>query len=270
MAPPRILVTGSTGFLGPFVVAALRDRGFEVVTAARSGGDAAVDLAQRGSCAAVAEALAPDWVVNLAAMSRGADCEAEPELAHRVNAVLPGELAARFGDHLLHVSTDLVFDGRAGPYREHDGTAPLSAYGASKVAGEDLVRERGGRVVRLPLLFGPDGAGRGASEMVRAALRAGRRLSLFTNEYRTPLHAADAGAGLAELATLRAAPQLLHMPGPERCSRWEFGRRLCAVRGLDAALLVPVECHDATRPRDVSLVGEWTARRPLEAMLADC
>ncbi|MCA8948085.1 MAG: SDR family oxidoreductase [Planctomycetes bacterium] len=269
MGAARVLVTGSTGFLGPFVVAALRRRGFDVVTAARSGGDAAVDLAQRGSCAAVAEALAPDYVLHLAAMSRMADCAADPELAHRVNAELPGELAARFGDRMLFTSTDLVFDGRAGPYGERAATAPLSLYGVSKAAGEELVRQRGGRIARLPLLFGPDPRGRGASGMIRTALAGGRALTLYTNEYRTPLHAADAATGLAELVTLRAAPQVLHLPGPERCSRWEFGRRFCAAHGLDAALLCPVECQDATRPRDTALSGEWRAVRSLDAMLAD-
>jgi len=269
MHSPRILVTGSTGFLGPFVVAAMQARGFEVVTAARSGGDAAVDLAQRGSCAAVTEALAPDFVVNLAAMSRMADCEADFERAHRINAWVPGEFAERFGDRLLHVSTDLVFDGSAGPYAEGDATAPLSAYGRSKVAGEELVRSHGGRVVRLPLLFGPSDDGRGASAMIRKARASNQVLSLFTNEYRTPLHAADAGAGLAELATLRAAPSILHMPGPERCSRWELGRRLCELHAIDGGVVQPAECQDATRPRDVSLRGDWKPSRSLDEMLAD-
>ncbi|MCR9248127.1 MAG: SDR family oxidoreductase [bacterium] len=269
MAALRILVTGTTGFLGPHVVRILQARGHEVVTAARSGGDAAVDLAQRGSVAAVAEALSPEYVVNLAAMSRMGDCEADPERAHAVNAQLPSELAERFGDRLLHCSTDLVFDGRAAPYDERSQTAPLSAYGLSKVAGEDCVMRHGGRVVRLPLLFGPDPSGRGASEMIRGAFAAGRTLALYTNEYRSPLHVTDAARGLAELVPLRAAPQLLHLKGPERCSRWDFGRRFCALHELDGDALVPTECQDSTRPRDVTLDGSWRPQRSLDEMLAD-
>lgn len=269
MPPPRILVTGSTGFLGPFAVRALQERGYEVVTAARSGGDAAVDLAQRGSVAAVAEALAPEFVLNLAAMARMSECEQDTERAHAVNVELPAQLAERFGDRLLHCSTDMVFDGRGAPYGEVDGTAPLSAYGMSKAAGEEQVRTRGGRIARLPLLFGRDENGRGASEMVRCALGFGRTLTLYTNEYRTPLHAKDAARGLAELVTLRAAPQVLHLPGPERCSRWDLGRRLCATHGLDATPIQPAECQDSARPRDVSLTGEWRAERTLDEMLTD-
>lgn len=268
MAALRILVTGSTGFLGPYVVEALRARGADVVTTGRRGGDAAVDLLAPGMVDAVVEALAPDFVCNLAAMSRLADCEREPARARSANALLPGELAARFGDRLLHVSTDLVFDGRNGPYDEGKAPGPLSVYGATKAEGEERVMERGGRVARLPLLFGPDARGRGASGSLRAALGRGETVALFTNEYRTPLHALDAAVGLAELLPLRRCPQLVHLPGPERCSRWELGRRLCALHGLDDARLVPVECQDPLRPRDVSLAGAWAASRSLAAMLA--
>jgi dTDP-4-dehydrorhamnose reductase len=92
---------------------------------------------------------------------------------------------------------------------------------------------------------------------------------LFTNEYRTPLHALDAARGLAELIALRRCPQILHLPGPERCSRWELGRRLCGLHQLDEVPLVPIECQDGLRPRDVSLCGTWQASRSLEEMLAD-
>ncbi|MBM4061705.1 MAG: SDR family oxidoreductase [Planctomycetes bacterium] len=269
MPKTRVLVTGITGFLGPYAAAALRARGCDVVTAARSGGDAPVDLTAPGMVAAVLEALAPDFVLHLAAMARLADCEQDPGRAARTNARLPGELAERLGDRLLHVSTDLVFDGRGAPYDEGAAAAPLSVYGCSKAEGEERALRHGGRVVRLPLLFGPDARGRGASASLRHALGQGRPVALFTNEYRTPLHAADAARGLAELVPLRAGPRLVHLPGPERCSRWEFGRRLCAAHGLGAALLQPCECQDPQRPRDVSLAGAFPARRSLEQMLAD-
>jgi len=265
----RILVTGATGFLGPYAVAALRARGCEVVASGRRGGDAKVDLLAAGMVDAVLEAAAPDFVLNLAAMARLGECEAQPERARAVNARLPGELAERLGDRLLHVSTDLVFDGRAAPYLEHSATGALSVYGSSKSEGEERVLGHGGRVVRLPLLFGADGAGRGASASIRVAQREGRPTTLFTNEYRTPLHALDAARGLAELIPLRRCPPLVHMPGPERCSRWELGRRLCAQHHLDAALLQPAECQDPLRPRDVSLAGTWRASRSLAEMLAD-
>lgn len=264
----RILVTGATGFLGGHVVAALRERGHRVATAARSGGDITVDLCAPGMVAAVVQAVAPDLVLHVAAMARVHECAREPERARQVNVWLPERFAERFGARLVHVSTDLVFDGGRAPYAEGDPVAPLSVYGSTKAEGEQAVHRHGGRVVRLPLLFGPDEQGRGASASLRRAQAAGTVSTLFTNEYRTPLHVADAAATLADLLPDVEGPQLLHVAGPERCSRWELGRRLCALHGLDANLLLPAECQDAVRPRDVSLVGSVPARRSLEAMLA--
>ncbi|MBX3461533.1 MAG: sugar nucleotide-binding protein [Planctomycetes bacterium] len=265
----RILVTGATGFLGGHAVAALRQRGHDVRTTARSAGDVAVDLLGAGMVAAVVEATAPDLVLHLAAMSRLADCAREPERARRTNTDLVEWFAARFGSRLLVVSTDLVFDGRAAPYDATSPVGPLSVYGSTKAEGERAALAHGARVVRLPLLFGPDAHGRGATAALRRAQQARTATALFTNEYRTPLHAADAALVLADLVADVEGPRLVHAPGPERCSRWELGCRFAALHGLDPALLVPVECDDPTRPRDVSLGGGVPARRSLDAMLRD-
>jgi dTDP-4-dehydrorhamnose reductase len=92
---------------------------------------------------------------------------------------------------------------------------------------------------------------------------------LYVNEYRTPLHATDAARALVALVADPAGPGLLHLAGPERLSRWEFGRRFAARHGLRADLLQPVECLDPLRPRDVSLLGDLPPARGLDAMLAD-
>jgi dTDP-4-dehydrorhamnose reductase len=267
--PLRVLVTGATGFIGGHVVAAVRAAGHEACTTARSGGDAAVDLCAPGMVAAVVQALRPDVAIHLAAMARLSDCEHDPDRARAVNALLPERLAERFGARLVAVSTDLVFDGARAPYGPAAPVAPRSVYGATKAEGEERVRAHGGRVARLPLLFGPDAHARGASASLRAELAAGRPVALFTNEYRTPLHVADAARALVALAVDPDGARLVHLPGPERVSRWELGSRLCRAHGLREDLLRPAECLDPLRPRDVALAGEWRAPRDLAAMLAD-
>lgn len=267
MSRPRVLVTGATGFLGPYAVAALRRRA-EVVASGRTGGDRAIDFAAVEAAVAATAALGVDAVLHLAAASRLAACERDPERAQAVNARAPTALAAVFGARLLFVSTDLVFDGRRAPYAPRDPVAPLSVYGQTKAEGEEGVLAHGGRVVRLPLLFGPDAAGRGASAMVRQAIAAATPQALFTNEYRTPLHARDAAAALADLVLQPASPRIVHLPGPERLSRWEFAQRLCRVHGLPTELLHAAECQEALRPRDVSLTG-MPPLRTLAEMLAD-
>ncbi len=270
MVSLRILITGASGFLGGHVIAAVRAAGHVACTTARRSGEAAVDLTGPGMVDAVVQALRPDVVLHLAAMARLADCEREPARATAVNALVPQRFAERFGARLVSLSTDLVFDGRWAPYSALAPVAPLSAYGQSKAEGEERVRANGGRVVRLPLLFGPDAEGRGASAALRTAIERRQVSALFTNEYRTPLHAADAAAQLVALVVEPEGPLLLHLAGPERVSRYEFGLRFARRHGLDAKWLQPTECMDALRPRDVSLVAAWPAARDFEAMLADC
>lgn len=269
MGALRILVTGSEGFLGGYAVAAVKAAGYEVVTTSRSGGDAAVDMLAPGMVAAVMEGLRPDLIIHLAALSRMGACERDRAAAARANTWLSEQLASRFGARLLMASTDLVFDGRSAPYDESATPSPLSVYGATKAAGEERVRCHGGRVARLPLLFGPDGRGRGATAALRRALAAQTSMGLFTNEYRTPLHAADAAAAMVAAVVDPDGPNVFHLPGPERVSRWELAQRLCAGHGLSTERFEPVECHDPLRPRDVSLLGGWRADRSLEAMLRE-
>jgi dTDP-4-dehydrorhamnose reductase len=176
-------------------------------------------------------------------------------------------LAEWAAGRIVLVSTDLVFDGTAAPYAREAAPAPLGAYARSKARAEEAVRGAGGVVVRVPLLFGPSFDGRrGATDMIRSA--AGP-LPLFTNEFRTPLHAADAARGLVELALAAAGPATLHLAGPERVSRYELGRRFLAASGLAGPRLDPVECADPLRPRDVSLVPDWDCGRSLDAALAE-
>ena len=89
------------------------------------------------------------------------------------------------------------------------------------------------------------------------------------HEYRTPVHAADAATGLAELLLADGTPALCHIAGPERLSRWEFGHRFCRAHGLPTTLLEAAECQDAGRPRDVSMVSDVPLRSRAE-MLAEC
>jgi len=290
----RTLVLGAGGFLGARLVEAAlaREPQDEVVAVARDfaraparflGGARRVALDLEEGLERLLAAERPARVVSAAALARIDACERDPQAARRINAELPGRLAAwcaAHGARCVHVSTDLVFGGRpprAAGFREDDAPAPLSAYGASKEAGERavLAAHPAALVVRLPLLYGDSGGrGLGASDSLLAALARGERPALFNDEWRTPLEVANAAAALLELAAGELAG-LLHVAGPERCTRFELARAVLAAQdphgnGLEGAQIGAARRADLglaeQRAEDVSLDSS-RARAQLETEL---
>jgi dTDP-4-dehydrorhamnose reductase len=264
----RILVTGASGQLGAYLLRELSAGGTAVT--AWSGSRCGelfgcplvpVDLTDRAAVVAAVRAARPDAVIHCAALSSVARCWKEPALAEAVNVEgtrLLAELAEEARARLLYVSTDLVFDGERGGYREEDAPAPLSVYGRTKALGEIAVSNCARSViVRVGLLFGPTLLGRPAffDEQI-AALRERRPCTLFSDEWRTPLSMLTAARALIDLATSDCTG-LLHVGGPERMSRLDMGRRLAVFLGLDHSALVPARRADVAapepRPRDTSL-----------------
>ena len=149
--------------------------------------------------------------MHAAVLGRADHCEARPEEAERVNARLPGTLAAACrerGLRLVALSTDLVFAGDRA-FREEDAPGPLSVYGRTKLAGEEavLAADPGAAVARVALVLGRGHGPRGtSSESVAWALRAGRTVRLFTDEYRTPVDPGSVADAVATPPPGRAGP----------------------------------------------------------------
>jgi dTDP-4-dehydrorhamnose reductase len=157
----------------------------------------------------------------------------------------------------IFFSTDLVFDGRKGSYREQDAVNPLSVYAETKAEAERRVGTNPRHtVVRTSLNAGVSPSGdRGFNEQMRNALEAGETLNLFDDEFRCPIPAAVTARAVWELAQ-QDRPGLYHLAGSERLSRWEIGQRLVNrwphVRGRIRAASLR-EYPGAARPPDTSL-----------------
>jgi dTDP-4-dehydrorhamnose reductase len=279
----RTLITGATGSLGSYLVRQLAGTGGPLT--AWSGTQHAelfgvpvqpVNLAEVDAVAAAFRAARPEVVIHAAAVASVAACCKEPERARVVNtdgSALLADLAAEAGACLLLVSTDLVFDGNKGWYDEQDASNPLSVYARTKVDAERAVLARPRTAVaRVSLLFGPTLTGRAAffDQQVQA-LRAGRPITCFHDEWRTPLSLAAAARALVALAESDYVGTI-HVGGPERLSRLEMGQRLAEYFAVDAGLVVASSREQAAgepRPRDASLnSARWRGLFPGQKWLS--
>jgi dTDP-4-dehydrorhamnose reductase len=273
----RVLITGASGQLGAYL---LRERRIQDETIAWSEarrGDLfgvtlrPVDLTAWDIVASAFQTTRPDLVIHAAALARVGDCYRQPDRARRVNTTATAhltQLAAEAGVRTIFVSTDLVFDGDRGGYREEDDAIPRSIYGQTKRDAEETVLAvPGNAVVRLSLLFGPSLNDRTSFfDEQLVALRGGPNVTLFADEWRTPLDLLTAAQSLWAIA-LSDFGGLLHVGGPERLSRFEMGQRLAVCVGGDASRFVAARRDDVPapepRPRDASLdSSRWRALFP--------
>ncbi|HRU07236.1 MAG TPA: dTDP-4-dehydrorhamnose reductase, partial [Candidatus Brocadiia bacterium] len=194
----RILIVGHKGMLGHDLVARVRA---EWPDAALTGLDLPdIDITRPASIRAALDACQPQVIFNCAAFTNVDACETQTETAMAVNGKAPGLLAAaarQTGAHLIHVSTDYIFDGLKGaPYTEDDPTAPISAYGRSKLVGEEAIRAQGGTwtIARTAWLYGRHGR-----NFVDTMLRLAREkpeLSVVTDQAGSPTWTRDLAAAL--------------------------------------------------------------------------
>ncbi len=261
----RILVTGANGLLGQKLVAALRlDRDVQLIATSR-GPDRtpvasgyryiALDITDAAAVGRVLQEVHPDVVIHTAAMTNVDACELDPVNCRLQNVTAVEYLvenAVRSGAHFIHLSTDFIFDGESGPYREEDAPAPLSIYGQSKLDSERVVMNSSLQkwsIARTIIVYGV-AKGLSRSNVVlwaKSALENGEPIKVVDDQWRMPTLAEDLADGCIRIAQ-REATGIFHLSGPDLMSIMELAQRVGRFFSLDTSMITRVKSDSLAQP----------------------
>jgi len=262
MNPNKILITGSTGFVGLRLHRDLKNR-FQVVGTHRGfcPGTARVQWipfdADNDSPASLIEGVQPDCVIHLLALSRTEICAQQPGAAEKINRDLTLELARSSRDHgirFVFTSTDQVFDGKKGDYSEEDTPRANGVYARTKIEAEngliDLFKDQPDllTVFRLALSYGhSDDRHPGPVGWIVNALEKGEPANLFVDEIRSPLYVGDISRAAIDTLS-KGYSGLFHLGGRDTIDRHTFGVRIAEKLGLPIELCQPRSVADYSGP----------------------
>jgi dTDP-4-dehydrorhamnose reductase len=266
----RILITGANGLLGTRLAETFLSRGHEVFSGyildpPMVGKPVPMDITDDVSVRGAFKESCPGAVFHCAAMTDVDKCEEDPEAAIKVNSEGTSTVsrqAVLYNSYLAYISTDYVFDGSKGNYKESDQTNPVSVYGRSKLLGEEAVKSSGADflIARSSVIYGAQpamGKVNFALWLVES-LRASRPVTLLTDQYVSPTLNTSLCGMLLEALEKRLTGTY-HMAGATRVSRYEFGVALARIFSLDQSLI------EVSTTRDFQ--GRWKATRPPDSSL---
>lgn len=253
----KILITGSNGLLGQKLVALLANKEDINLLATSKGANRisnaigyhyqSLDITNEDEVAEVFATFKPDTIINTAAMTNVDSCELQQKECWELNVTAVEYLikyAEQHQAHLIHLSTDFVFDGENGPYKEIDQANPLSYYGKSKLAAEELVQQTNTKwsIVRTIIVYGV------AENMSRSnivlwakqALEKGNPLTIVDDQFRSPTLAEDLAMGCWLIAE-KQATGIFHLSGKDLMSIIELVYRVADFYGYNKSNVQPIK-----------------------------
>jgi dTDP-4-dehydrorhamnose reductase len=263
MSVKKIILLGSNGLLGQ-KLAELLLRGSPHLVILSSVEDAPVvqyqsveyvriDITSKKDVRQAVMKYEPDVLVNCAAMTNVDVCESERELAWKINVTGVEHLidaAKVHGSAIVHVSTDYIFDGRAGPYTEEDRPNPLSYYGKSKLASENALRASGVQflIARTMVLYGYAPAVKPNFVLwLVQSLEKGTSVRIVDDQMGNPTFVDDLAYGLLRAIEL-GKTGIFNLAGREIVSRYNFALSVAKLFGLDASLISPIKTSQLQQP----------------------
>jgi dTDP-4-dehydrorhamnose reductase len=267
----KILVTGASGLVGSYLLNQIqKDCANDIYVIVHQsipkfGKNIQLDLSQTEKLSKELAYIRPDIIINLAALTDVEVCESQPDLATRLNRDLVAAISEYINDsnnnpYFLHVSTDYVFDGAEGNYKEDSQTNPVNFYGLTKLQGENEIISRliegNWCIARTSTPFGVHPTKQSFPVFLLEKLHKGQSVKVVIDQYTSPTYAMDLANMLKETID-RRIKGLIHTSGTSRLSRYEQALKITREFRLNEELILKVRSKDmnwkAQRPNDSSL-----------------
>jgi dTDP-4-dehydrorhamnose reductase len=265
----RILLTGANGFIGYYIVEQLLQKDHEVIATGKGDNrlpfDAqknfiyeTMDFTDPFQVNDVFAKHTPDVVIHAGAMGKPDECEQNQWKAYTTNTEGTVTLlvnAEEIKSFFVYISTDFIFDGEKGMYREDDVAAPVNFYGKTKLEGEEAVKEytHDWAIARTVLVYGKPQVGRSnILTIVKEKLEKGEEYNVFNDQVRTPTYVEDFAAGIIAIIEKRATG-IFHLSGEDILTPYEMACKTAGLLGLDKMLIKKVTAAEFVQP----------AKRPL-------
>ncbi|MFT6698630.1 MAG: dTDP-4-dehydrorhamnose reductase [Porticoccaceae bacterium] len=265
----KVIITGSNGLLGQSLLnLLLKDtHKYQVFGFSRGGNRSgredfsytSIDITDEIILKKNIKQIQPDFIINTAAMTQVDDCENKKEACDLLNVTVVkwlSEVSKEINAHVIHISTDFIFDGIKGFYKETDKPNPLSYYGVSKLKSEEvLIQSRiNFTILRTILVYGKvfDMSRSNIVLWVKEMLSKGKEITIVDDQFRTPTYVEDLALA-CKISMDKRAKGIYHISSNELLSVFEIAQQIATVFHLDKSLIKPISTStlNQTAPRPV-------------------
>ena len=245
----KILITGSTGQLGNSLGKVFKSR-YDLVLTSRTkpnkNTNYFLDITNSLLVKDMVSAISPDIIINLAALTNVDLCESNPDLAHAINFQGVKNLVNVFKGPIIHLSTDYVFDGKLGQYKENDIINPINVYGFTKYKAEKILLEKSKEslVIRTNVLYDYQSKAKASFlNWVVDSLKRGEKIKVVDDQFNNPTWT-DSISVVIDRAIKADLNGLIHWGDFDWISRYDFANKIADKFNLQSNLIEPIKTDE--------------------------
>lgn len=245
----KILITGSKGQLGNSLGKVFKSR-YDLVSTSRTkpnkNTNYFLDITNSLLVKDMVSAISPDIIINLAALTNVDLCESNPDLAHAINFQGVKNLVNVFKGPIIHLSTDYVFDGKLGQYKENDITNPINVYGVTKYKAEKILLEKSKEslVIRTNVLYDYQSKAKSSFlNWVVDSLKRGEKIKVVDDQFNNPTWT-DSISVVVDRAIKADLNGLIHWGDFDWISRYDFANKIADKFNLQSNLIEPIKTEE--------------------------